>query len=124
MNALGPHATDRRLVERMSGGDEAAFRELLARYRSTVYATAYAALLDPEEVEGAVADAFQEARRGGAAFLDSRGSVSGWLTHLTRVCVASRLPAPTARPAQQPTASLVERRQVPIRSLHLLQSPS
>src|SRR2546426_2394509 len=44
-------ATDRTLVERMSRGDEQAFRDLLARYRSTMYATAYAALVDPEQVE-------------------------------------------------------------------------
>ena len=74
----------------MSLGDEAAFRELLARFRSTVYATAYAALLDPENVEAAVADAFNEARRTAASFLDTRGSVSGWLTHLTRVCIGAR----------------------------------
>jgi DNA-directed RNA polymerase specialized sigma24 family protein len=76
----------------MTGGDEAAFRELLARYRSIVYATAYAVLLDPEQVEAAVADAFDEARRTAAGFLDSHGSVSGWLTHLTRLCIAARVP--------------------------------
>lgn len=80
----------------MTGGDEAAFRELLARYRSTVYATAYAVLLDPEQVEAAVADAFHEARRTAAGFLDSQGSVSGWLTHLTRLCIAARGPQPPA----------------------------
>ena len=76
----------------MTGGDEAAFRELLARYRSTVYATAYAVLLDPEQVEGAVAEAFREAQRTAAEFLASHGSVSGWLTHLTRLCTAGRRP--------------------------------
>lgn len=75
----------------MSLGDEAAFRELLARFRSTVYATAYAALLDPENVEATVADAFGEARRTAAGFLDTRGTVSGWLTHLTRLCISARL---------------------------------
>ena len=75
----------------MSLGDEAAFRELLARFRSTVYATAYAALIDPENVEATVADAFEEARRTAAGFLDTRGTVSGWLTHLTRLCIAARL---------------------------------
>ena len=89
--------TDRALVERMSRGDEAAFRDLLARYRSTMYATAYAALVDPEQVDATVADAFAAARRTAAEFLDSRGSVSGWLTHLTRLCIAARLP--TGRPA-------------------------
>jgi len=85
-------ATDRTLVERMSRGDEQAFRDLLARYRSTMYATAYAALVDPEQVDATIADAFAEARRTAAAFLHSLGTVSGWLTHLTRLCIAARLP--------------------------------
>jgi len=89
--------TDRTLVERMSQGDEAAFRDLLARYRSTMYATAYAALVDPEQVDATVADAFAEARRTAAGFLDSLGSVSGWLTYLTRLCIAARFPL--GRPA-------------------------
>ncbi len=74
----------------MAGGDEAAYRELLARYRSTLYATAYAVMLDPEQVDATVADAFEEARRTAAGFLDTRGSVSGWLTYLTRLCIAAR----------------------------------
>src|SRR5207245_10675366 len=94
-----PVATDRTLVERMSRGDEAAFRDLLARYRSTVYATAYAALVDPEQVDATVADAFAEARRTAAGFLDSLGTVSGWLAHLTRLCIAAR--RHTRRPATQ-----------------------
>src|SRR5207245_10183386 len=85
-------ATDRTLVERMRRWDEAAFRDLLARYRSTMYATAYAALVDPEQVDATVADAFAEARRTAAGFLESLGTVSGWLTHLTRLCIAARLP--------------------------------
>jgi hypothetical protein len=83
---------DRRLVERMSGGDETAFNELFARYRRATYETAYAALLEPEEVEATVAAAFREARRTAVEFLASHCSVSGWLTHLTRLCVASRQP--------------------------------
>jgi DNA-directed RNA polymerase specialized sigma24 family protein len=74
----------------MTGGDEIAFQELFARYRSTTYATAYGALPDPEAVEAIVADVFQEARRTAAGFLATRCSVSGWLTHLTRLCVAAR----------------------------------
>lgn len=76
----------------MMAGDEASFRELLARYRSIVYATAYAVLLDPEEVEATVAAAFADARRTAARFLHSQGTVSGWLTHLTRLSVAGRTP--------------------------------
>lgn len=81
---------DRYLVERMSGGDETAFRELFARYRAVTYATAYGALRDPEAVEAAVAQAFREARRTAPDFLASQSTVSGWLTHLTRLCIAAR----------------------------------
>jgi hypothetical protein len=44
-----------------------------------------------------VADAFVEARRTATAFLQSLGTVSGWLTHLTRLCIAARL-ATSRRP--------------------------
>jgi len=75
-------------VQRITRGDETAFSELLARYRSTVYATAYAVLLDPEQVDAVVADTFEDARRTAADFLVTQGSVSGWLTHLTRLRIA------------------------------------
>lgn len=83
-------ASDRGVVQCITQGDDAAFSELLARYRSTVYATAYAVLLDPEQVAAVVTDTFEEARRTAAAFLDTQGSVSGWLTHLTRLRIAAR----------------------------------
>ncbi len=78
----------------MASGDEGAFRELLARYRSTVYATVYAVLIDPESVDAVVADTFREARRMAGAFLTTQGSVSGWLTHLARLCLAGQLGPP------------------------------
>ena len=73
-------ATDRVLVQRITRGDEAAFSELLARYRSTVYATAYAVLLDPEQVAVVVADAFAEVLPGPAGeaeCLDAQNEQSG-----------------------------------------------
>src|SRR5207247_1226505 len=82
--------TDRTLVERMSRGGESAFRNLLARYRSTKDATAYAALVDPDQADPHGVDAFAYAGRTAAGFLDSRRSVSGWLTHLIRLCIAAR----------------------------------
>jgi DNA-directed RNA polymerase specialized sigma24 family protein len=83
------HPADRALVEYWVAGEEPAFAELLARYRGVVYAVAYAALTDPERAETVVAETFDEARRTAATFLDTAASVSGWLTHLARVCVAS-----------------------------------
>ncbi len=73
----------------MATGDQTAVRELLARYRSTVYATAYAVLVDPEQAEAVVAGTFEQAWRNAARFLSTHGSVPGWLTHLTRVNVAA-----------------------------------
>src|SRR5437762_7967014 len=61
--------TDRAVIERMASGDHAAVRELLARYRSTVYATAYAVLVDPEQVDAVVAGTFEQAWRNAARFL-------------------------------------------------------
>src|SRR5437763_15211742 len=81
--------TDRAVVERMASGDYAAVCELLARYRSTVYATAYAVLVDPEQVDAVVAGTFEQAWRNAARFLCTHGSVSGWLTHFTRLNVAA-----------------------------------
>ena len=45
-------------------------------------------LLDPEQVAVVVSDAFEDARRTAAEFLVTQGSVSGWLTHLTRLRIA------------------------------------
>jgi DNA-directed RNA polymerase specialized sigma24 family protein len=80
--------SDRTLVERMANGDATAVCELLARYRSTMYATAYATLVDPERAEAAVATTFEDARRTAPSFLKNRGSVSAWLTYLAGLNVA------------------------------------
>ena len=68
--------TDRAVIERMASGDHAAVRELLARYRSTVYATAYAVLVDPEQVDAVVAGTFEQAWRNAARFLCTHGSAT------------------------------------------------
>jgi DNA-directed RNA polymerase specialized sigma24 family protein len=99
--ALRSRPSDRVLVERIAEGDELAFWELFARYRSIVYATAYAVLIDPEAVDTVVADTFREARRTAPTFLPTDASVSGWLTHLTRLSLAERsggAPPKTTRP--------------------------
>ena len=82
------HPADRALVEYLVAGEDTAFPELLARYRSIVYAVAYTALVDLEQAEAVVAETFDEARRSAAAFLRTAATVSGWLTHLARGCVA------------------------------------
>ena len=80
---------DRTLIEHLLVDDEHAYRELLARYRSMVYAIAYAVLVDPERAEAAVEKTFREARRTAAAFLRAPGSVPKWLTDLAHDCSAN-----------------------------------
>src|ERR1051325_11137231 len=96
--------SDRRLVQRITRGDDAAFSELLARYRSTLYATAYAVLLDPEQVAVVVADAFEEARRTAAEFLDTQGRAAGCPPPRPRLRTARpHAPCPLPGPAGGPT---------------------
>ncbi len=87
------NTTDRALVKQLAAGSESACRELLARYRGIVYATAYAALVEPEEAEAILTRTFEQARRTALRFLGTRCSVSGWLTHLARLNVAARIPS-------------------------------
>jgi len=98
-----PDTPDRALIEQIAANDEHAFRELLARYRSMVYAVAYAALVDPVRVEAAVTATFGEARRTAAAFLATPGSVATWLTDLARASTGNGnghpAPAPHTPPA-------------------------
>ena len=53
-------AADVSLVARMAQGDRAALVELMARYRTTAYALAYAMLVDPEDTESVVSEAFDD----------------------------------------------------------------
>jgi DNA-directed RNA polymerase specialized sigma24 family protein len=84
---------DRALVKQLAAGSESACRELLARYRSIVYATAYAALVEPEEAEAILTRTFEHARRTALRFLGTHCSVSGWLTHLARLNVTAKTPS-------------------------------
>ena len=80
---------DRAVVEQLVADDVSAHRELLARYRSMVYAIAYAVLLDPERAEAVVEQTFREARRTAAEFLRAPGSVPKWLTDLAHDCAGN-----------------------------------
>ncbi len=97
-----PDTPDRALIEQIAANDEHAFRELLARYRSMVYAVAYAALVDPVRVEAAVTATFGEARRTAAAFLATPGSVATWLTDLARASTGNGNGHPAPAPAPAP----------------------
>lgn len=82
-------APDAVLVERIAAlSDRAALAELDARHGKTLYAIAYGLLFDSDAADAAVAAAFREAWRWAASFDGRKGSVSRWLTHLTRRAAA------------------------------------
>ena len=57
-------ALDRLLVDRFKGGDEAAFGEIVARYRDRIYAMVLQLLRNREDAEEVTQDAFIRAHRG------------------------------------------------------------
>ncbi len=80
----GTTVPDRRLVERLAGGDDAALAELARRYTLTLYALAYEILLDSDAADRAVARAFRELKRDAVAGVAGLIPVRWWLTELTR----------------------------------------
>ena len=68
----------------MAAGDERALGELYDRHGSTVYALARAIVGERADTEEVVADAFGQAWRTAGQFDPARGSVTAWLTTITR----------------------------------------
>jgi RNA polymerase sigma-70 factor (ECF subfamily) len=68
----------------MAAGDERALGELYDRHGSTVYALARAIVGERADTEEVVADTFGQAWRTAGQFDPARGSVTAWLTTITR----------------------------------------
>ena len=66
------------LLERARGGDDAAFAELVAPYRSELHAHCYRLLASTHDADDALQDALVGAWRGIGGF-EGRSSVRGWL---------------------------------------------
>ena len=98
-----PHPSDAVLLHRVAAlSDKAALAELDARHGMTLYAIAYALLLDPGAADAAVAAALREAWREAAAFDPRTGSAARWLAALTRRAARDRLARPVARQPGMP----------------------
>ncbi|HEX9705893.1 MAG TPA: hypothetical protein VGA20_11650 [Gemmatimonadales bacterium] len=82
--AVRPQVSDRDLVSAVAAGDRAAFQELRLRYGATAYAVAYSVVVDPEQAEAAVSDAFAVARVQAGELLARGASVARWICQLTR----------------------------------------
>jgi len=71
-------ALDRLVVDRVKSGDEAAFGEIVSRYRERIYAMVLQLLRNREDAEEVTQDAFIRAHRGLAQFRGD-SSFSTWL---------------------------------------------
>lgn len=81
---------DRYLLQRMGRGDAAAGDTLRRRHGLSVYALAYAVLLDPSEAEVVENETFAFASRAALWFDPSQRSVFGWLTAIARTRAEER----------------------------------
>ena len=70
---------DRDLVERVSGGDHAAFSELYRRYATSAFGLASRILGDQTMAEEVLQEVFLSVWRRAGAFDPARGSVRSWL---------------------------------------------
>ncbi len=69
---------DVELVRRFNAGDEAAFVEIITRYREKMYAVALSVLRNPADAEEIAQDTFIRAHRGLARFRGD-AALSTWL---------------------------------------------
>src|SRR3954471_1170007 len=80
-------ALDPRTLEAARSGDERAFEELIAPYRSELHAHCYRMLGSVHDAEDALQDALLRAWRGLGGF-EGRSSLRGWLYAVaTRSCL-------------------------------------
>jgi len=103
-----PHAeeTDGELIERISGGDRAAFERLYRRYARPVLGLALRRLGDRGLAEDALQDAFAAVWRSAARYDRDRGEGGAWLYTVARNAIvdgARRRPEPPAEARDEPS---------------------
>jgi RNA polymerase sigma-70 factor (ECF subfamily) len=96
--------TDGELIERVGGGDRAAFEELYRRYTRPVLGLALRRLGDRGRAEDALQDAFAAIWRSAASYDPSRGQGGAWLYTVARNAIvdgARRRPEPPVEPPEE-----------------------
>ena len=79
-------APDRSLVAGMAQGEQAALRELARRHGPSVYALAYAILVDGADADEVVAETFEYAWRTAAQFFERQPGADLPIAHVTSEC--------------------------------------
>ncbi len=76
--------SDRNLLARIVGGDEAALSELYDRFAATLFSVAFRVSGERADAEEIVLDSFAQAWREAGKFRQERGSVVAWLCMICR----------------------------------------
>ncbi|MGW7066117.1 RNA polymerase sigma factor [Streptomyces sp. NPDC054855] len=87
------------LARGLAGGDEASLAAVYRRWGPLVHALAQRALGDSREAEDITQQVFFAAWRGRAGYRPELGTVTAWLTGITRHTIADALSARTRRAA-------------------------
>lgn len=87
-------AADVHLVERMAAGDRRAHEEFCDRHRLSLYAQAYALLVDAPSAERVVEDTFERAWYAARHFNPGSGSAFTWLSEIARSIARGRRDPP------------------------------
>ena len=82
-NAAGA-GSDAALLGLVRGGDEAAMAVLFDRYSKVVYSVALRVLRDTASAEDVLQEIFMQVWRSPGSFLETKGSLGGWLAVVAR----------------------------------------
>ena len=80
----GAAEEDALLLDRLRHGDEAAMTALYERYSRIVYSVALRVLRDTAAAEDVLQEIFMQVWRSPGSFLETRGSLGGWLAVVAR----------------------------------------
>lgn len=76
--------SDTMLLDRVRRGDEAAMASLFDRYSKVVYSVALRVLRDTASAEDVLQEIFMQVWRSPGSFLETKGSLGGWLAVVAR----------------------------------------
>ena len=80
----GVGEADGTLLDRVRRGDEAAMAVLFDRYSKIVYSVSLRVLREPASAEDVLQEIFMQVWRNPGSFLETKGSLGGWLAVVAR----------------------------------------
>lgn len=104
---------DRRLLDRVAGGDERALGELYDRYAAALFGIAWRISDERADAEEIVLECFSQAWRDAAKFQAEKGSVIAWLTMICRSRAIDLIRSRTRRAKLAQSATAADPDQAP-----------